>query len=236
MNTGTHPRSRKRLVAYLLTILVAACALGSTALSARAEGIVVLLPPKGAVGREFSPMMAVFEQRGIDVDVVAESLGAYVFWEETPEGRFSGTVGGQTYSWEITMTYGDVELDNYDVFIIGPGYAHTTWLGASRDIGKVLIEEAFERAMPVGGVSWGATLLVVDGHMDGRTTAKAPFYEGVIYPLNHLNDFLSQYDAILGTECVYIDRVGPGVSPVVTASYHCVPAFAETIIDEFLSD
>ena len=217
-------------VAVLLTALVLA---SGTALGAVSGRIVVLLPPKGAVGREFFPMMEVFEEHGVGVDVAAESLGPYTFWEATPEGRFSGAAGG--YEFEIEMVYEDVVIEEYEVFVVGPGFAHTTWLPPSNEIGKALIEEVFNRAMPVGGVSWGATLLVTDGFLDGRTTARPPFYDGVIYPLVHMSEFLSNYDAIYGTACVCIDR-GEGISPVVTANFHCVRAFAELIVDEFFSD
>jgi putative intracellular protease/amidase len=215
--------------ALLVTVLLVCL----TVAGAESPRIIVLLPPQKAMGDEFFLLMSTFERHGVLVDVAAEKLGSYLFWEDCNEGRFSGAVGG--YEYEIQMTYDAVVLDDYDVLVIGPGFAHTFWLKPSVEIAGALIRDAFARAMPIGGVSFGAAHLVTGGFLDGRTTAKPPFYYGVLDPQAHMTLFLDNYNAIYGTECVCIDRGGPGVSPVVTANYHCVEAFAELIVTEFLT-
>jgi len=196
--------------------------------------VVVFLPPSTAMGQEFFQLLEVFEASGVDVDVVAAELGPYLFWEDSGEGKGYGVPGG--YEWKIRMTYDDADLANYDVLIMGPAFAHSFWVGDSLPKAEALVQQAYDQGMPIGGVTFGAVFLIGRGYLDGRTTARPPFYRGVVSPEAHMAGFLSTFDAIYGNDCICVDVGVGGLPTIVTANYRCVSGFAETIVQEFLSD
>lgn len=180
-------------------------------------------------------MMDVFEAHGVAVDVVAAELGAYLFWEDTLAGRGSGAAGG--YEWTIQMIFEDVDLADYEVLIIGPAHAHTFWLGDSLPKAEALIQQAYDSGMPLGGVTFGASFLVSYGYLEGRTTAREPFYwgKGEKTPEANQPGHVGGFGSINGSECVWVDRGAGGTPTIVTANYHCVTSFAKRIIEEFLT-
>jgi len=196
--------------------------------------VVIFLPQSTAMGSELFQLLDVFDAHDVDVDVIAAEKGPYLFWEDSGEGRLSGVAGG--YEWKIRMTYDDVDLADYDVLIMGPAFAHTFWVGDSLPKAKALVRQAYDAGMPLGGVTFGAMFLISNGYLDGRTTARPPMYRGVVSPEAHMAGFLSTFDAIYGNECICVDRGGGGAPTIVTANYRCVTGFAETIVEEFLSD
>jgi len=198
--------------------------------------VVIFLPPSTAMGEEFFQLLDLFEAHGVDVDVVAAELGPYLFWEDSGEGRLRGTLGG--YEWKIRMTYDDVDLADYDVLIIGPGHAHSFWSGESLPKAEALVQQAYDSGMPLGGVTFGASFLVTHGYLDGRTTARQPFYRGKGFRKPEANEpgFVGAFGSINGSECVCVDLGVGGAPTIVTANYHCVVAFAERIIEELLTD
>ena len=196
--------------------------------------VVVFLPPSTAMGQEFFQLLEVFEASGVDVDVVAAELGPYLFWEDSGEGKGYGVPGG--YEWKIRMTYDDVDLANYDVLIIGPGFGHTVWAGESLPKAEAFLQQAYDAGMPIGGVTFGAMFLISNGYLDGRTAARPPLYQGVVSEERHRTLFLSTFDANYGMQCIHVDRGVDGASTIITANYRCVTGFARRIIKEFLSD
>jgi|GEM_PF-1881352 len=218
------------LIALLAVGLLGVGAVGNPASSR----VIVFLPPSTAMGDEFFQLMDVFDKHGIEVDVVSAELGPYLFWEDSGEGRLSGVPGG--YEYEIEMTYDEVEISNYAVLIVGPAFAHSFWVGDSLPKAEALVQQAYDAGMPLGGVTFGAVFLVTRGYLDGRTTARPPFYKGVVSSERHMAGFLSLYDADYGTECICLDRGGGNVSSILTANYNCVVGFAERIVEEFLSE
>jgi putative intracellular protease/amidase len=227
-----HKRVRQSVVVMMIVAMIALVARTATETSR----VVIFLPPSTAMGQEFFPMMDVFEEQDVAVDVVAAELGPYLFWEDSLVGQGAGAVGG--YEWDIQMTYDDVDLAIYDVLIIGPGHAHTFWLGDSLPKAEALIQQAYDTGMPLGGVSFGASFLVAHGYLVGRTTAREPFYWGKGYKTPQANEpgFVGAFGSINGTECVWVDRGVGGAPTIVTANYHCSIVFAKRIIEEFLTD
>jgi len=240
--TGTSNRltqevrmSRRGIQSLVVLATVALIALAATS-APETSRVVIFLPPSTGMGQEFFQVIDVFEAHGVAVDVVAAELGPYLFWEDSGEGQQSGVAGG--YEWNIRMTYEDVDLANYDVLIIGPAHAHSFWVGDSLPKAEALVQQAYDSGMPLGGVTFGASFLVTHGYLDGRTTAREPFYTGKGFKAPEANEpgFVSIFGSINGSECVCVD-VGIGGAPtIVTANYHCVVAFAERIIEEFLTD
>ena len=137
---------RKRLALALL-LLVSLCV---TCVSAMGSDIrvLVLLPPKWAMGSEFFDLLDEFSELDVAIDVVSEKLGSYTFWEDSAEGFMSGAIQG-FYEWTITHTYEDLELEGYDAVIMGPGHVHTVWIGETGPMAKELVEQA-ERGLPCG--------------------------------------------------------------------------------------
>jgi len=222
---------RKVLVGAVAALLL----IGAVVSIGMASGrVVIFLPQSTAMGSELFQLLDVFEEHGVGVDVVAAELGPYLFWEDSGEGRLSGVAGG--YEWKIRTTYDDVDLADYDVLIMGPAFAHTFWIGDSLPKARALVQQAYDSGMPLGGVTFGAMFLISNGYLDGRTTARPPMYKGVVSPEAHMAGFLSTFDAIYGNECICVDRGVGGTSTIVTANYRCVTGFAETIVEEFLSD
>jgi putative intracellular protease/amidase len=219
--------------------LVVLAAIGMIAFAATSAPemprVVIFLPPSTAMGQEFFELIDVFDAHGVKVDVVAAELGPYLFWEDSGEGRLSGALGG--YEWNIRMSYDDVDLADYDVLIIGPAHAHSFWVGDSLPKAEALVQQAYDSGMPLGGVTFGASFLVTHGYLDGRTTAREPFYRGKGFKTPEANEpgFVSMFGSINGSECVCVDRGAGGAPTIVTANYRCVTGFAETIVQQFLS-
>ena len=226
------PRGICRALVVVATIGLIAFVVAAATETSR---IVMFLPPFGALGQEFFPVLEVFEEHGVSVDVVAPEVGPYPFWEDSGEGVSSGAIGG--YEWEIQMTFDDVDLSDYDVLIMGPGFAHTFWAGESLPKAEALLQEAYDAGMPIGGVTYGAMFLIQNGYLDGRTTARPPLYQGVVSEELHRTRYLITWAAVnYGTECIHVDYGVGGVSTIITANYRCVTGFARKIITEFLTD
>ena len=227
------PRGICRALVVVATIGLIAFVVAAATETSR---IVMFLPPFGALGQEFFPVLEVFEEHGVSVDVVAPEVGPYPFWEDSGEGVSSGAIGG--YEWEIQMTFDDVDLANYDVLAIGPAHAHSIWVGESLEKAEALVQQAYEAGMPLGGVTFGASFLVVNGFLEGRTSAREPFYRGKGFKTPEANEpgFVGAFGSINGSECIHVDRGDGEESVIVTANYRCVIAFAERIIEEFLTD
>jgi len=220
-----------------LVILAAIGLIASAAASApEAARVVIFLPQSTAMGSDLFLLLETFEAHRVDVDVVAAELGPYLFWEDSGEGQSKGAPGG--YQWTIRMTYDDVDLADYDVLIVGPGYAHTMWFGDSLTKAEALVQQAYDAGMPLGGITFGASFLVTHGYLDGRTTARQPFYEGKGFKTPEANEpgFVDRYGSINGSACVCVAPGIGDVSTIVTANHHCVVAFAERIVEEFLTD
>jgi len=198
---------------------------------------VIFLPPATAMGQEFVELIAVFDQEGVGYDVVAAEKGPYLFWEDSGEGAKAYPDLPRGWEWEIQKTFDDIDMADYDVLIIGPGFAHTFWAGESLPKAEALLQEAYDAGMPIGGVTYGAMFLIQNGYLDGRTTARPPLYQGVVSEELHRTRYLITWDAaIYGTECIYVDYGVGGASTIITANYRCVTGFARRIITEFLTN
>jgi len=222
------------LAAVAIAIAVVFSVLGFA--SPETSRVVIFLPPETAMGGEFFQLIAVFDEEGVDYDVIAAELGPYLFWEDSGEANKASPDLHRGYEWEIQKTFDDIDMADYDVLIMGPGFGHTVWAGESLPKAKALLQEALDAGMPIGGVSFGAMLLIQDGYLDGRTAARPPLYQGVVSEERHRTLFLSTFDVVFGMQCVHVDRGVDGASTIVTANYHCVTGFARRIIKEFLSD
>jgi len=222
------------LVAVAIAIAVVFSVLGFA--SPETSRVVIFLPPETAMGGEFVQLIAVFDEEGVDYDVVSAELGPYLFWEDSGEGAKASPDFPRGYEWEIQMTYDDVDLANYDVLIIGPGFGHTVWAGESLPKAEAFLQQAYDAGMPIGGVTFGAMFLISNGYLDGRTAARPPLYQGVVSEERHRTLFLSTFDANYGMQCIHVDRGVDGASTIITANYRCVTGFARRIIKEFLSD
>jgi len=198
--------------------------------------VVIFLPPETAMGGEFAQLIAVFDEEGVGYDVVAAELGPYLFWEDSGEGAKAYPDLPRGWEWEIQKTFDDIDMADYDVLIIGPGFAHTFWAGDSRPKAEALLQQAYDAGMPIGGVTFGAMFLISNGYLDGRTAARPPLYQGVVSEERHRTLFLSTFDANYGMQCIHVDRGVGGDSTIITASYRCVTGFARRIINEFLTD
>jgi len=222
------------LVAVAIAIAVIFSVLGFA--SPETSRVVIFLPPETAMGAEFVQLIAVFDEQGVDYDVVAAEKGPYLFWEDSGEGGKASPDLPRGYEWTIRKTFDDIDMADYDVLIIGPAFAHSFWVGDSLPKAEAFLQQAYDEGMPIGGVSFGAVFLIGHGYLDGRTTARPPFYRGVVSPEAHMAGFLSTFDVIYGTECIYVDYGVGGVSTIITANYRCVTGFAERIISEFLTE
>lgn len=190
--------------------------------------VLMFLPPDSAMGSEFFDLLDEFEECEISVDVVAEEKGPYIFWEDSNEGQFSGAPGG-FYKWTVSMTYDEVDLTGYSAVILGPGFAHTGWFGESLRQAKELTLQAIEQELPVGGVSFGAAVLVSWGLLNGRSAAMPPYYRGVVIQGSNRAYFFAEFpDVTFENSCIWIDETD-GSSPIITASYGCVRRFAREI-------
>jgi len=226
-----------RRICQFLAILAALGLIASVAAATpKTPRVVIFLPQSTAMGSDLFLLLEVFEAHGVDIDVVAAELGPYLFWEDSSEGQSKRVPGG--YEWTICMTYDDVDLADYDVLIVGPGYAHTLWFGDSLPKAEALAQQAYDAGMPLGGITFGASFLVTHGYLDGRTTARQPFYEGKGFKTPEANEpgFVDRYGSINGSTCVCVDPGIGDVPAIMTANYHCVVAFAERIVEEFLTD
>ncbi|MFC2077972.1 DJ-1/PfpI family protein [Candidatus Bipolaricaulota bacterium] len=227
----------RRLSGHVLAAVALICLLVVVATgSSESPRVVIFLPPSTAMGQEFFQLIAVFDEQGVDYDVVAAEKGPYLFWEDSGEASKASPDLPRGYEWKIRKTFDDIDMADYDVLIIGPAFAHSFWVGDSLPKAEASLQQAYDEGMPIGGVSFGAVFLIGRGYLDGRTTARPPFYRGVVSPEAHMAGFLSTFDAIYGTECIYVDYGVGGVSTIITANYRCVTGFAERIISEFLSD
>ncbi|MFC2077973.1 DJ-1/PfpI family protein [Candidatus Bipolaricaulota bacterium] len=222
------------LVAVAIAIATLSLVLGFA--SPETSRVVIFLPPETAMGQEFVQLIAVFDAEGVDYDVVAAELGPYLFWEDSGEGAKASPDFPRGYEWEIRKTFDDIDMADYDVLIMGPGFGHTVWAGESLPKAEALLQEAYDAGMPIGGVSFGAMFLIQNGYLDGRTAARPPLYQGVVSEERHRTLFLSTFDAIYGMQCIHVDYGVGGISTIITANYRCVTGFARRIISMFLAE
>lgn len=219
---------RKRsLLAFLL---LAALCLTCVAATSSNERVAVFLAPKWAMGSEFTDLLDEFDELGIGVDVVSEKIGPYQFWEDSTEGFLCGALQ-DFYEWTIAHTYEDFELDGYDAIIVGPGFAHTVWIGETGPMAKEIVRLALEGGIPVGGVSYGAAVLVSWGFLEGRSAAMPPYYQGVVTQGTNKAMFFSEFPNVtFENASIWIDQM-TGFTPIITARYGAVRKFAREIVD-----
>ena len=179
------------LTAVAITVVLVFSILGFA--SPETSRVVIFLPPETAMGMEFVQLIEVFDEEGVGYDVVAAEIGPYLFWEDSGEGAKAYPDLPRGWEWTIEMTFDDVDLSNYDVLIIGPGFAHTFWAGDSRPKAEALLQQAYDAGMPIGGVTFGAMFLISNGYLDGRTAARPPLYQGVVSEERHRTLFPVSY-------------------------------------------
>jgi len=214
--------SAKWRVLLGVLVLVMSTALG--AMGAQ-RSVLVFLTPKWAMGAEYVQLAEALEEAGIAVIPVAEESGPYEFLEESMQGQGGRTPPG-IYKLDVAMTYEDVDLTSHSALIVGPAHAHTTWLGPSNLMAQELITDALELGMPVGGVSFGAAVLVSWGYLDGRSAAMPPYYQGVVTQGTNKAYFFAEFPEVtFEDECVWIDEED-GFTPIATATYVCLGRFA----------
>jgi len=173
-------------------------------------------------------MVDAFEEAGVNVDVAAYETGLYLFTEDS---KFGGDNDDDPdrYPYEVTLTYDDIRLSNYDALILGPGHAHTMWVGEGLDRVEELVAEAVSTQRVIGGISFGAVFLVSSGLIDGRTVCGPPHYRGIVDLIAHVELFLSTIDVVYSEGCVAVDDTQEPV--VVTGGYRCVGAFVSTFVE-----
>ena len=197
--------------------------------------VLIFLPPKGAMGSEFVQLMDELEEMDIGVVVVSESIGSYEFWEDSSEGAFSGALQDY-YKWTITQTYEGLELEGYGAIIVGPGFAHTAWFGPSVSMARGYVKQALEQGIPVGGVSFGAAVVVSWGLLNGRSAAMPPYYQGVVIQGSNKAYFLSEFpDVTFENTSLFVDLTDD-LTPIVTARYGAIRKFAREIANLIQDD
>lgn len=215
-----------------VTLLLISLCLPALAVTGGEARVAVLLAPKWAMGAEFMDLLDEFSELDVDVDVVSAKAGSYTFWEDSAEGFMSGAMQNY-YDWTITVTYEEFSLEGYDAIIMGPGHAHTVWIGETSTMAKDFITLALEQGVPVGGVSFGAAVLVSWGFLDGRSAAMPPYYQGVVTQGTNKAMFFSEYpDVTYQDASIWVD-VTSGLTPIATARYGAVRRLARELADLF---
>ena len=121
-------------------------------------------------------------------------------------------------------------MEGYDAVIMGPGHAHTVWIGKTDPMARDLVELAVQQGIPVGGVSFGAAVIVSWGFLDGRSAAMPPYYQGVVTQGTNKAMFLSEFpDVTFENSTIWVDQT-TGVTPIVTACYGAVRRFARELL------
>lgn len=213
---------------YLSLLLLVAFCIADVAVAGDEARVAVFLAPKWAMGSEFMDLLDEFSELGVDVDVVSAKAGSYTFWEDSAEGFMSGAIQNY-YDWTIALTYDQFSLDGYDAIVIGPGHAHTVWIGETGAMARGFIAQALEQGLPVGGVSFGAAVLVSWGFLDERSAAMPPYYQGVVTQGTNKAMFFSEYPTVTYEDAfVWVDRAS-GQAPIVTATYGAVRRLAREL-------
>jgi len=219
------------VVPCILAILLL---VGVSSISAEQQPEVLLLMPSlGVMGAEFFAVLERFEELGISAEVAAGEAGPYQFWEDSTECRDSEALGG--YEFNVILTIGEAQLEDYDAVVVAPGWAHSFWVEPGADCAIALLHEAASRGMPIGGMSYGVWVLLWSGILDGRTACSWPHPQGVLSPELHWSGFLSTLDVEFLPGCVTTDHGTAGQSPIVTANYRCPAGFAEAVAEVLLT-
>jgi len=219
----------RRVEATVMVLL--AVLLGMSALASASDtSVLVFLTPKWAMGSEYELLVEALAEYGLEATPVAESAGAYTFWEDSPEGQSAGAPAGR-YTLDVSLTYDDIVLSAHRAVILGPGFGHTMWIGPTREQAKAFVHEALELRIPVGGISLGAVMLVEWGIMNGRSAAMPPYIQGVLTPGTNRAHYLNDYPEVeFEDACVWVDRTG-GQTVIVTGTYFCLQRFVADFVD-----
>lgn len=221
-------RGRRTLTEVIGGLLALSLVVGLSSLLGRAEEdarVLVLVPERWVMARQFFPILDVLAEHGIHVDVASDAPHEHVFWEDYVDVATGGDPEAE-YSLSVELAYDDVDVLTYDAVLVPGGHSHHAII-ANDDAREILLSAA-RLGKLVGGVGQGVSVLVEFGLIAGHRATIGP---GEAEDPRTPNDqrIIEEAGGTYAWACVVVSAESERGFTLVTATASCVYSFARAI-------